>query len=285
VAICNESHIPAIVEAYDTFAKGISPKLPPFVSHKLSRVDYCGNFDLSEMRYDCTVKQMLKLMKRPLVLKHYKRPMNYDMKLKRKSFYRNGFRAETKRRKMCINNYGKAQQLSEKKGSKPEDIIRAEHLIRYEVQCGAAKMRMLWNTIYKGLHPLEQNNFNVTKILLSDDFAKSILKDYFQRSIMNGDYYTLDKAVQRVDSLGCRSQRRDRLVDALILVNEHGGIESAKRHLESTSGNTFGFIESAKELANEHNINPVTTPVRVGHVPNLLATYDFMEREGFLRND
>ena len=54
-------------------------------------------------------------------------------------------------------------------------------------------------------------------------------------------------------------------------------INDAKVYLEKNQGNTKEFIDSAKELI-EHGINPVTTPIRVGSLPNLITAYEDMKR-------
>jgi len=279
LTICNETHLPAIIKAYDTFAKSISRNLPPFVAHTLNRVDYCGNFDLREMGYSCTVKQKLKLMKQVFIPYHYKVPEKYDYKLRRKVPYRNGLYAKTGSSK--INNYGKQRQLEEKFPHEKETIEKAENLLRYEVHCGKSKMSRMRKLIADS-SPLGCGSYRMMERLLSTEVAKAILASYFQRTIMQGDYYTIEQAIEKIETHNFREPRHSRLIDTLELVHEHGGIDAAKKHLESVAlGSSYFFVQSAKELA-ELGINPVTSPRRVGYVQNLLSRYDEMERYGDL---
>jgi hypothetical protein len=270
VVISDESDLPATRETYDVFAKKISKKLPPFVAYKLNRVDYCLNACLSEMGYDCSVKQMLKLTKQAAILRHYKRPLVYDMTSKRMGFYRNGFRAESG--SVVINNYGKQVELMENHPYRKDDIARAEHLIRHEIQCKSRKIAPLRTDIPGNFGALGGCNYDITEKLLSNEFAKSVIEDYFRRTIINGDYYTMDKAVKKIESFGFRSQKQSRLITALELVDFHGGIEAVKDNFKMVDDDSCNFINSVNELASL-GINPVTTPRRVGCIPNLLTSY------------
>lgn len=273
VAISGESDLPAIEKAYNIFAAKISSNMPSFAKHTLNHVDYCGNFDLVEMGYDCSVKQMLKLMKQAFIPFHYKVDETYDPISKRMMPYRNGLYAKS--RSATINNYGKQAQLYEKFAHRTNDILRAENLIRYEIQCYSSKIRKFKEEIIRSMNPWEKCDYAVTKRLLSDEIAKAVLSNYFRRTIIHGDYYTLEKAKDKVEFLGYRQQRRDRLFLALDLVDEHGGIEAVKKYFQTHGGQFELFIESAKELA-DLGISPVTTPRRVGCMPNLMNGYNLM---------
>jgi len=111
ITISGESDLLATAKAYNTFAKRISRKLPSFAEYALGHIHYCGNFDLWEMGYNCSVKQMLKLQKQALILSRYEEPLEYNPTSKRKERYSNGLRAESG--SVIINNYGKQKQLIE----------------------------------------------------------------------------------------------------------------------------------------------------------------------------
>lgn len=273
VAICNESHLPAIKNAYNSLIKMVSANLLPFEAYLLNRVDYCANFDLLEMVYNCTVKQKMKLLKQGFIPYHYKEPKVDDPISKRKCKYKNSFYLESD--SVTINIYGKQKQLIEESPNRVDDIERARNLVRFEIQCGSQKMSHFRREINNSMNWWELSNYAVTKHLLSDEFAKAIIESYFKRILMNGDYYTFENAKAKIESLGFRQQRRDRLLYVLELIKEHGGVNEAKLYLESVSGNVEMLIETAKELV-EYGINPVTTPRRVGDIPNLMKAYEEM---------
>jgi len=280
ITICNESDIPAIETAYNTFIKEIVPvrrlwKHLWFGAYRISRLDICGNFDLWEMGYSCTVKQKRKLLKQALVPYPFNERIVYDKISKRWGPYKNSFLAESD--SVTISFYGKQRQLMEKFPYRLDDIKRAENLMRCEIQFGPKKMAPLREAMSRELSWNERGDYAVTKRLLSDKFTKSKLESYFKRIFMMGDFYTYDDAVNNVVSLGFRQQRCDRLLWVLDLVKEHKGINNAKIFLENNQGDVDLFIESAKELI-EHGINPCTTPRRVGYVENLLTKYDDMIR-------
>jgi hypothetical protein len=288
ITICNESDIPAIEKAYHSFVGKIVPnerlwKHIWFGAYRISRLDVCGNFDLLEMGYGCTVKQKRKILKQALIPHDYIEPRVFDEISRRWGTYRNSFYPESK--SVTINFYGKQHQLIDEFPYRKDDIERAENLIRCEIQCGNQKMAYFRGEEESKIDYNEYfRDYAVTKRLLSDEFTKRVLESYFKRILMTGSFYTMDDAIKNIDSLGFNQNKRDRLINVLKLVDEHNGINDAKVYHENNQGNPDMFFKSAKEFIDsakeliEYGINPVTTPIRVGNLPNLITAYDDMRR-------
>jgi len=64
ISTSNDSYLERIVIEYNKLVAQISDDIPPFSLYSIRRIDYCVNFDLSEMGCDCLPEQMMKLIKR-----------------------------------------------------------------------------------------------------------------------------------------------------------------------------------------------------------------------------
>jgi hypothetical protein len=115
--------------------------------------------------------------------------------------------------------------------------------------------------------------------VLSDDVCCIVISNYFQRVIMGGDYYTLDRARKIVETMNFRPSKRDRMIHALNIVNDKRGISKAKATLQGNELDRFNI--TLRELV-DISINPVTIPRGHGitRIPNLYNAYRVLvERE------
>lgn len=265
VAVANFNHIIAT----------ISPLLENFDCYKLKRIDYCINFDLSELAPDCSPELIMNLIRRSSIPTHYKEWTEYDTISHRRKSRPSSFYLVSK--SVIINCYSKYMQLQERsrknedKGYPPilqSTLDAAKNIIRFEVQCMYHKTYTLSNNVK------ESGNSNVNKFenLLSNNTCIDIIVYYFNKIIMRGDWYTLQEAVRIVKRQNYNCQKEKRLIDALELVNQCRSLAKAKTAYRGED--LEAFKRTIKDLTNL-KINPVTIPREWGikYIPNLLYTY------------
>lgn len=255
--------------------KKISPLLRTFYDYNIKRVDYCINFYLKELAPECSQEQIITLLRRGNIPTSYQEWTVYDEKAcrnKRKpeSFY-------LYNSSITINCYSKYMQLvnqsreNQKKGHPPiptQVLEAAQDIIRFEVQCKYHKTF----TLNQKAESLGNHELNKYKTLLSHDFYNEQVYSYWNKVIGKGDWYTMQEAIQIIQSKVYNKQKEKRLIEALQFVSLHRSIATAKSLL--TGYQLDAFKRTLNELSTL-NINPITIPKRWGicHIPNLLYTY------------
>jgi hypothetical protein len=286
LSVANESDFDKFKTVFSTEASKISPILGNIDSYSMSRNDYCINFDLKALGIPCTAEQMMVLIKRSNIPSHFTERTEYSKISKRHKADKDSFYLESG--SVVINCYDKYAQLIRVFPSCP-NIENAKGIIRFEVQCRYGKLYSmtkngicqskiskisdekslieLYGDILYGRHvaiPMD--------VLLSDDVCVEVIDKYFDKIILQGDYYTLSDAKTKIQSVDCHQKKKDRLIGALTLINRCRGISRAKESLSGEKLETFK--RSLKDL-NKMRINPVTIPKEWGirHIPNLLSAY------------
>jgi hypothetical protein len=186
---------------------------------------------------------------------------------------------------VTINYYHKYSQLIGDHPSCP-NIEASRNVIRLEVQCKYPKVYSMSKDIrydsklYKDMASEElfteimtgQIITNPIDVLLTDDIAFDVVRKYYNRIIGRGDYYTLATARTRVQSERFHPKVKERLIEALELVNRCRGITKARATLHG--GELIDFERSLKDLQ-KMGLNPVTIPRTWGipHIKNLFDAY------------
>lgn len=298
ISAAQESDIEAVEKIYNEEAERISPVLLKFGSCSMKRVDHCLNIDLKELGFPCTPEQMIALIKRGKIPKHYnERKENYDEKQHRKVTDKNSFYLDNK--SVTINFYWKFPKQNEKH---PNYLFRemSRNVIRFEVQC---KYPLLYN--------LSKNIRNESKYHLSDEevsmqelyeriihhiyhpsipidlmlssrTSNEVIRKYLYKIIRMGDYFTLNGAVDMVESYNFRKEKEERIIYTLEMVNKYRGITKAQSSLIGLD--LDDFKRSLRDL-DDILVNPVTIPRRwnIKHIPNpLRAYYDSFYEEQLL---
>ena len=116
-------------------------------------------------------------------------------------------------------------------------------------------------------------NSDVIREMLSDDFCADIIRDYFNKTIRRGNYFTLDGAIQQVLYRRFKRKKEDRIIGELYRINQFRGIHKVRATLQGKELEVFR--RTLSDLA-EINVNPVTIPKNWGisRIPNLLDAYD-----------
>lgn len=269
------SEINMAISRFNCQSKAISPSLRTFDCYQLTRIDYCVNLDIGELAPGCSPDQVMNLIKRGDIPPDYEEWAEYDSishrsKSKPGSFY-------LVNNSVTINCYSKYMQLQERsrknqdKGYPPvlqSALDAAQNIIRFEIQCKYRKTYALsYNAKKSG-----DNNCNKYKELLSPFNCVKIVSDYYKKTIGEGDWYTLQKALSIIKAKYFNIQKEQRLISVLQSVNQCRSIHKAKTSYYGHEQDAF------KRTLNELSslgINPVTIPRDWGleHIPNLLRTY------------
>ena len=149
--------------------------------------------------------------------------------------------------------------------------MEASHdVIRFEVQCHYLKT---YSLLKKVASEPGTTNSDAIQTMLSEDYCDEILRDYFNRVIRRGDYFTLDGAIREVKRNHFQRRKEERLIDGLRRINQCRGIHRVKAALQEEELNIFR--RTLSDLA-EINVNPVTIPREwnIPRIPNLLDAYD-----------
>lgn len=277
----------AAIENFNRISSCISPGLGRFEDYSLKRVDYCINFSLNELAPGCTYDQMMKLIKQSDIPPHYKEWMEYDTTSHRKktrpgSFYLTNGSVHIN----CYSKYMKYEDQSQKniaRGYPPipqETKDAARDIIRFEVQCKYLKTYTLSDKAKKA----GNNNPNKYESLLSRVACIDIIGKYYKKAIGRGDWYTLQEAIRMIQLNHFNSQKEERLIKALKLVNDCRSVAKAKEAYQGSDLDTFK--RTLKDLSNL-GINPVTIPREWGikHIPSLLYAYSDKVSEERMKAD
>lgn len=293
--------------SYDHEAAKISPILMGFSNYSLNRIDYCINFDVSELNCECPLELEKDLPGRIMQLIKWS-----DIPDRFKQMYNGENQFYLKSESVVINCYWKYAELKE---DFPDcrDLKDSYNIIRFEVQLrypavtakanAVKKVRqhqqshlmdelkksgaLDWKEDAEEMNPGQlalseeykrASRVTVLEDMLSDEKCNEIIDNNFCRIIKRGDYYTLGTAKRIIEARVNRWEKIVRLTGALEMVRDYKGITRAKKAL--TGRGLEDFRRSLRELA-QLKINPVTIPDEWGieHIPNLLDNYYLMRAE------
>lgn len=288
IRAAKDDDLKEVEEIYNRETEKISKIFLKFGSCSLNRVDPCLNIDLKELGIPCTPEQMMKLIKRGNIPRHYEeRKECYDSKQRRMVSDKNSFYLESK--SSVINFYWKYA----KQGKKHPNYSKREssrNVIRLEVECKYLKLYALVKNrnreskyyesaeglspdeMYMRMHMGVHNPVIPIDVVLSANTYEPIIRKSIYKILRKGNYFTLDIARDIVESYHFRSSKEERMIEVLESVNESHGIAKAKSKLRE---NEFRRFNKALKELDKILVNPVTIPRRwdIKHIPNLLRAY------------
>lgn len=275
ITAANLCDLNVAITNFDSEARKISPLLRCFNLYNLTRIDYCINLDISELAPGCTPEQIMNLIRRADIPTYYREWIEYDKIAHRKKSKPSSFYLIS--RSLNINCYSKYMQLQEKtlenisKGFPPvpENILNsAKSIIRFEIQCKYHRMYTLKKTICdNNFHP-----YQIIESLLNPEICKQLIQTYYYKIIGEGNWYSLQSAIEKIENKHFNKQKEIRLISVLKRINHYRSIAKAKEVL--TDNNLLVFKHTLKDL-NSLGINPITIPKEWGikEIPNLLNEY------------
>jgi hypothetical protein len=286
-----ECNLKDVEDAYNQEAKRISNILPIFGSCSLNRADYFINIDLQELNIPCTPEQMMILIKRGNIPKHYKERARYDNSNHRMVTDKDSFYLESN--SVIINYYWKYAKITE---NHPLILSKEEtkYVIRFEVECKYSKLySMAKKTINNSIGFQLPEEIPIKEIyemlisgekrpsipileMLSDETSEEIANSYFYKVIRKGHYFTLEGAKKIVKKHNFRRDKEERIDWVLDLISKERGISKAKEKVSSSD--MSDFKQSIRDL-DDILVNPVTIPRGWGikFIPNLLLAYNNMK--------
>lgn len=290
IVAAGESDLEVVEEIFNQEVARISPILWQFGRSSVNRADFCMNLDVKELGLPCAPEQMMALLKRGNIPKHYQEWSVYDQKLHRQKTDKSSFYLQGK--SVNINYYWKYPQQADDRH--PNFLFReaSRNVIRLEVQYKYLKLYPLAkHSGKKSKYEISWGDFSLEEfyeriqdeqmqspsvlvdVILSNEIANQISRKYFFKIIGKGDYFILDLARKIVQSYHYRHDKEERMLFALEMVNQYHGIARAKSKLPVYE--LPDFKRSIKDL-NSIMVNPVTIPRRWGmcHIPNLIRAYD-----------
>jgi len=247
--------------------------------NSIKRIDYCINFDIRELGYNCDLDILIELLRRGNIPYNYKEP--YDIISRRRKSKDDSFYLESG--SININCYSKyAEWLANH--SDRSGIEESFFVIRFEVQCERNKVRYELGKAIRFMSEEEKRKFSPLKYLLSDEMSIKMVWNYFTQVIMDGDYYLLEDAVGKAKNSPFSQPRQERLIKTLERIANRQGIDNARKHIVKFSDEDEKkkelrkFDWSLDDLAGM-GINPVCLPRRKGKengvkcIPGLLRSF------------
>lgn len=308
IEAANVSYLREVEKRFEQEAGKISFILKGFYNYSLSRVDYCINFDVSELKFNCPLKWSTKI---PELIMYLIRCG--DIPARYKEEYEGDCEFYLKSGASVINCYWKYIDLYKNFPECP-DLKKSYNIIRFEVQCKYPKvhaalkefrkevrkqkeiqvnelkkrecvylpehldegdneiLQRFFRSCRKDEKIWQRDEISVMEMMLSDKECDSVIETYFNKVIGKGDYYTFDAARRKIEASVSRWEKVVRLTRVLEKVSTYRGVYKIKNQL---SGKELDdFRRSVRELA-ELKINPVTIPEEWGieYIPNLLGNY------------
>lgn len=298
-----------VESVFNQEARKITPRLGIFSEYSLNRLDYCINFDITELKFSPPLsneltrrlpEMIMTLIKSGDIPDHFKEEHSGN---ERYQFY-------LKSKSVVINCYWKHDDLRRnfidcKDLEKSYDIIRFEIQFKYpkvytassdikkernsqkmiqEKKMGERgfedfsedqdKLDEMQNTrLYKMyMKSIMMNQVVIMETMLSDERCSGTIEDYFNKVVKRGDYYTFDIARKKIESQVSKWEKVVRLTNTLQMIYDYGGITNAKGALQNKE--LEEFRRSLRDLE-ALRINPVTIPEEWGidYIPNLLGNY------------
>ncbi len=319
IQAANESYTSDIVFHFDHEAEKISPILRGFYNYSLNRIDYCINFDVSELKFRCLPELKGELPNRIMqLIKYADVPDNFIEEYEQENqFYLKG-------KSVVINCYWKYAELK-KEFSDCKDLKDSYDIIRFEVQYKYPKVYTMSKYLKKEIE--ERKSSLINKLNQKECYGMDFCMDHdfeYKRMIEENDKLKEVSRINDNDIQINRSEIMDMILsdercdeeitkyfNKVIKTGDYYTFAAARKIImEKTSRwektdrliqtldlvRNYGgiskvkrtlqgkkledFRRSLRELA-ELGINPVTIPGEWGieNIPNLLANYKKLCRE------
>lgn len=237
VALTKEQDLEEVEKLFNDVIETIHLDLNTFMYWTLNRIDYAINIKTSY------VKEYIELFQRGDIPYHFQ--MQYDKSAKTRKQRKGSCYLISK--STIINFYDKFKERLDNTG---KEVEAAKDILRLEVQCLKSKTNAI-----KYKHSFEMKYLGY---YLNEKLSLDIIRYYYDKTIGKGDYYKLDKAIEKVNSSNNKPRTKEKLIIVLKEVNSNRSIWKAR---QCTSFSVERFNHYLK-LIRQLNINPVTMPRR-----------------------
>lgn len=240
IQLTYEQDLPAIMEEFSKIIIQIHPTLPQLNDWTLKRIDYAIDVITED------VAKLVELFQRADKSRFFKeRTLENGHKGQESgSFY-------LKTECIAINFYDKMDQIM-KQPNYSKIISQAHNTLRLEVQFGKSKTDEIKNI--KGFPTKNVGYF------LSQKRAIEYILSYYNKTVGQGEYYTLDRAREIINNnKKLIIVTKIKLIKCLELINTKRSVWKAR--IEFKNDRLFNkYLEQIRDLG----INPVTIPERWG---------------------
>ena len=243
----DEDDVDQMIYMVDQYLNSYSNHLPEVNACKIKRVDYCHNIKLND---DMEVRQYLKLLKRCMIPNGFTFEKFYDKTAKKSTILNNGL--WLKNNSVTISIYNKKRQLENEKKNYYGDIMAANGIIRFEIQCKKGKMKKLMEKYGTG---------NVQDLLnKTSEISRDVFGHYFSKMYGTGDVLTLEEAEKVIKKNKLRKDTEKLMLELLKNTATYSNLEKAYREFEEQ----YGKAKAASILKkfNQCNLSPLTKPGR-----------------------
>ena len=247
--------------------------LPKLKKCSLKRLDFCINAKLDNQEQ---VKAYIKTAKRANVPSKLEVYEQYDKKSKRKKPTKDDYTVYSSEY-VAVSIYNKYMEMKKQKNGvfPPEELERAQNIVRIEIRCMEGKIRAL------------KKKYKVDSIsdfmLYGDKIGDELYNYYLSRIFNNGAIYTLKEALERIDAGGYKPENTELLKEFVKDSNESRSVAETFRIYK----NIYGKKEAKRILFMLDNIETNCVTVTNadaklfygGNIPTALELYnDYREK-------
>jgi hypothetical protein len=243
----SDDDVDQMVYMVDRYLNSYSKELPEFNDCKLKRVDYCHNIKLNN---DEETKQYLKLLKRCMVPTGFEFEKFYDKTAKRSVVSNNGL--WLKNNSVTISIYNKKHQLEIQKRNYYGDIMDANGIVRFEIQCKKGKIKKLMQ---------KYDTYNIQDFLnITNEISIDVFGHYFSKMYGTGDILTLAGAERVIKKNKFREETEQLMLELLKNTATYSNLEKSCREFEDK----YGKIKATYILKkfDKCKLSPLTKPSR-----------------------
>lgn len=250
--LLTEKCVKEFICLFNKYVQRISPDFPSLEEFYVSRIDFCKNFNFA---YYKEMDKYLKLLKRGDVPSNFNIFKEYNSTSHRKVSPQNSVRLEND--SVTINVYNKEEQLKNE-FKHCCDLGSSRGIVRFEIQCKDKKINEIKKT-----HDFD--NKRIYKFL-SDILSREILCKYFEKCFGNGDYYTLEEAINKINQSKFNKKKKERMIEIIKGINKRKGVYNYRKTIKSRHRRFNDILKEIDSLG----INVVTIPKKWGidYLPN-----------------
>lgn len=277
-----------IIAEYNKFVGSVSKSMPTFSECLVSEIEYSIKFDLNELGYEYVINELWRLIRCGLSSPYYS-SSKYNS-LCQHGYPHTNLEINEKIISLCsadviarhyrdncndsfvpISNYGKNSMnvMSFSVKVKTKDTI--DPLMRELVKN------------HSEAEILKNGNLLVMKHLFSEKKTKAVIREYFEQTIMRGNYYPLVSAVEVVQNSDFNEQKKADMVATLKYISDNGDVHKTRQYLVKNQVYGLEFNDSLTNLASIR-VNPITLPdeLKIEMIPGILETCESLVYDAYL---
>ena len=258
--ICNEKDIGKTIAEYDKMAGSLSKSIPAFMESILSEVDYCVSFDLNELNHGFIADELWELIRRGIPSPYYSKTKYYPLdgypglEVNEKQIRFGSDTVTVKHyRDNCLNTIIPINNV----GKHSTNMISFTVKLNTKETINAAVRGFMKKD--KKIEYYKNGNYLIMNYLFSEKKIKSVIKEYYDKTIMRGSYFPLALAVEAIHNSDFNQEKKKDMVSALKHISDNGDIQKTRKHLAKNKVYFPNFNDSLQDLVSI-GCNPLCIP-------------------------